>query len=239
MFRVMFIALSLTLWPVQHAIAQSSSHVALCGDFSKTSDPTIDDEQEKTCIGGLLGVASRDGCKLNLQLENGTTKTYEDRSETCGLPDDQQDQSQQYRLLAWLPEHHMFIVWVGWYESAGTLFVSSRNGKQQSAWTGLHFTPDGSAIAEINDQDGGASADYSIAIWDLDGDPVRLLFKRDPTTYESWQFQGWRGSSTALATITKHVPASNGRLVTFAAEITRDRSNKWSVSISNRPQQRN
>ena len=211
----MRIGLLLGLLALTSLSAHAEPALLACGHFSGAGvEP--DHETERLCLAKLTGRVWREPCALRLRLDSGAVKTYRERSSACGLDPEHEVDHESYALLAWFPRAHTYLLHMTTYEAVATRFVSSRTGVQQSAGVGLHVSPDGQTVAELNETE---EKDQAV-IWTLKGEAVRTVPRPAPDHYHAWSFEGWDGPDRVLASL-RQEPLGPGR-TPQSAEITRD-----------------
>ncbi len=122
-------------------------------------------EAEAGVVALTKGTARREADTLILTREDGRTVPLADtpacRRENADV------HCVRYRLAAWLPSRHAFVVDVLRYEGGSYLLIDARSGDRLEIASPPHFTPDGTRFATF-DGDEENAAD-GIRIWAAHG----------------------------------------------------------------------
>jgi len=160
---------------------------------TKSQAPILCDskDQSKTddCLPLFKGLATQDGDKLQLNLENGKTKTYTSNRKACDADDG--GKCINFKIVGFYPRIQSLLVAVGYYEEAGYELVSRRTGKVLQISSIPQFSPNGKFFISVDQSDLG-DRKYDLAIWSAATDPPSLAFKYKAKQYEHWEFVDWQ-----------------------------------------------
>ncbi len=118
-------------------------------------------EAEAGVLALAKGVARRERDTLILTREGGRTVELAD-TPTCGR-ENYDVHCVRYRLAAWLPSRHAFVVDAVRYEGGSYLLIDARSGNRLEIASPPHFSPDGTHFATFDsDEESGADG---IRIW--------------------------------------------------------------------------
>lgn len=168
-------------------------------------------QSEPAVLALAKAVARRDKDRLILSREDGRAVELVD-ARPC-LPEGGDTQCTSYRLAAWLPSRHAFVVDVRRYEGGHYLLIDARSGERLEIASPPHFSPDGTRFATFDgDEDGG--------------DGIRVWAARGQGFISEWSLQSgaefvrWDGNDRLLV--------KNGKRTDV---ILRSRSG-WTLQIS-------
>jgi len=151
-------------------------------------------EAEAGVLALTRGAARREADTLILTRENGRTVSLAD-TPTCQR-EDYDVHCARYRLAAWLPSRHAFVVDVLRYEGGSYLLIDARSGDRLGIASPPHFTPDGTRFATF-DSDEENAAD-GIRIWVAHGQG----FVSEWNLQQSAEFVRWDGDDRLLVNVT-------------------------------------
>jgi hypothetical protein len=177
------------------------------------------DRSEEACLAQLKGVASRNGKMLNIVLRDGTTRSYVTR-----LPEDlpdQEDQSVEYKLTGYFPEHQLLLIETGYWEGAEWIVLRLDDGVETKVHSPPHYSPHRDWLFSVCSSDGPSGCGNGMDIV-----PTRRDLKRGPWTYlvpdddyTFYEFTGWDGDDRVKLVATfkvadkmKSLPASVERV---------------------------
>ena len=168
-------------------------------------------QAEPAVLAPAKAVARRDKDTLILSREDGRTVEMVD-ARPC-LPAGGDTQCTSYRLAAWLPSRHAFVVDVRRYEGGHYLLIDTRSGQSIEIAAPPHFSPDGIRFATFDgDEDGG--------------DGIRIWVAHGQSFVSEWNLQSgalfvrWDGNERLLVKTEKR-----------AGAIVKSRSG-WTLQIS-------
>jgi len=126
------------------------------------------DDSDAAALATLPGMASRDGGILRLKIGKDHTYKLTDCTDqpACGA-----DDTRVHRLVAWWPQHRLYIVAVGLYEEGAAYLIDERDGRTLAMVAPPVLSPSGrQAIALSSNMMSGVD----LEIIDLTRDPPVL-----------------------------------------------------------------
>ena len=182
------------------------------------SDGKID---EGKCLKSLAGMATRDGDRLRLRLENGQTKTFTTTHQACeaGI----YEKCLIYSLQGYFARHRHFLIDVGFLNHGGTTFlVSARTGKHIRLDAVPHYSPSGKRLAAVSASEG--DEENSIEIWSTTGDLPRSEWRYTVPEgeYALYEFAGWDGDDRLKMTVTTRIGGKLHKSLPVEAVHTRE-----------------
>ena len=195
---VIFFALCLVLFPAAAEADRDTEDKQLYWAEQSAYDHNPD--LESSALLTASGRARRDGDTLYLTPSEATEYILTDSSD-----DDCEKQitnCETYRLAAYLPTRHAFLVIVGYYEGRSWALVDDRTGEVTDLPGVPHFSPDDQRlfVSDMSLSDGGRN----IAIWRRDGRTWAVEWSRDPvagaTSGDGYfcGFVSWKGDRIDL-----------------------------------------
>ena len=173
-----------------------------CGQSNMAAAQPPSSEAE--AIATTKGLAQRDGLLLTLQPAKGAAVTFVDEDQ-CGNDDKPADVAHclVYRLNAYLPEHHAFIVRNGAYETESYSWVSDQTGATAVIEGIPHYAPNGNRFVVATPNEGAGF--NGIQLWRMEnGLPVRE-WQYVPKEYALYDFAAWDGNTTIQFTASTYV----------------------------------
>ena len=125
-------------------------------------------DSDAVLLATLPGMASRDGGILRLKLAGDRTYKLTDCTDqpACGA-----DDTRVHRLVAWWPQHRLYIVSVGLYEEGAAYLIAERDGQTLMTVAPPVLSPSGRrAIALVSNLMSGVDLEFL----DLARDPPLL-----------------------------------------------------------------
>jgi hypothetical protein len=126
-------------------------------------------DSDAAVLATLPGMASRDGGVLRLKLAGDRTYRLTDCTDqpACGA-----DDTRMHRLVAWWPQHRLYVVSVGLYEEGAAYLIAERDGQTLMTVAPPVLSPSGrQAIALVSNLMSGVDLEFL----DLARDPPVLL----------------------------------------------------------------
>jgi hypothetical protein len=184
---------------------------------------------ESPCILQTKSLAVRRGRSLRLAFRDGTARTYVDSS-TKACQSGPYENCRQYLLYDYFPEHKLFLVNVGYYESEDWLLVRQLNGKEEKVVAPPRYSPNKKWLASVYWTEGTDDGNNGIDIVSTSANQAQRSFHYRPSEYELWEFVAWDGDDRLSLTVTWRV-GNNPELVTWPAEVIRVKGewqlNRW------------
>jgi hypothetical protein len=214
------VAASVLLALVAPLSARPSSRKAADATQTRTELQTrtrcehYDDASERACFAQTGNIASRQGSRLDLKLDNGKTKSFTSTFDAC--EGGQAGACVSYRLAGYFPAHRLVLIDVAAIEGGHWLLVSRRSGNETRLEAPPNFSPGGNRFISVSASEVGENG---IDIWS-NSDPPKLEWRyRVPEDeYALYRFTEWRGDDRVMMTVLALV----GRdLKTLPAEVVR------------------
>jgi len=205
-WRVRGCALALTaLWLSAlpgSLLAQSASPTTPVRDVL-CHDQHDGNNRESICLKQLGAIASRRGNDLRLKLANAATRAFTTTQKACD--DGDHAKCKDFRLSAYYPRHHLFLVARNSTEGGDFLLISARTGKELQLDEIPHFSPSGKRMAAVSASE--SYNDNSIEIWTTgDNLPKREWRHEVPNDkYELYEFESWDGDDRLKMRVTLRI----------------------------------
>ena len=191
---------------------------------------------EKACIARAKSSAVRRGGELRLKFDNGASKTYKDNLSKAACEQGPYERCRQYVLYDYFPQHGLFLVHVGYFESQEWLLVGKLDGKEEQIVAPPAYSPNKKWLASVYWTEGPDDGNNGVDIVSTSNRGERAFHYR-PKEYELWNFVRWDRDDRLLLEVTWHVgndPAL--KQVTWPAEAVRVngkwRLNRWAPRAS-------
>jgi hypothetical protein len=162
---------------------------------SSPFSPTV----EKACIAQANSSAVRRGRELRLKLGNGASKVYRDEVACEKGP---YERCKRYVLYDYFPDHKLFLVNVGYYESDEWFLVGQLDGKEQQIVAPPGYSPSRKWLASVYWTEGPDDGNNGIDIVAADFSSTDPAFHYRPEGYELWEFVRWDGDDRLLLKVT-------------------------------------
>lgn len=143
---------------------------------------------------------SREGDRLTLRVRSGSVKSYADRPECMNI--EQESKCEKFRLVAYAPSRHLFVVAHAGYETVRYIVVDDATGDETSLRALPLFSPSGDHILVLNIDD--ERLGFAMQLWARSGHKFDLKWTAapfahaTPTSMTTYRLLGWN-SEKALA----------------------------------------
>jgi hypothetical protein len=162
-----------------------------------SSEKRIDVYPEKVCLDALKSLAKRKERVLELTLEDGRTKPFQDEPPNPECQHEGCPWEVYYRLIGFYPKHRIYVVREFLSEATDDIIVGMKictncvqGGIQNFNLNGLaHFSPAGDYVVGIEDGVAAMSSDTGITILSLNFDILSKVFNL--YNGDNWEFVGW------------------------------------------------
>lgn len=205
--------------PPRDGICEHPKVVFEHGSPRYESDP-YSRSYEKQCILYSKSFAARRGGELRLSFANGTTRTYKDNqsAKACeqGGP---YESCKRHMLFDFFPEHDLFLIEIGYYESQEWRLVRRLNGKEERIVAPPRYSPRKKWLAAVSwneGDDGNNGVDIVSAQFNV----ADRSFHYRPDDYELWEFVRWDGDDRLVLSV-QWRPPGKADLETWPAEAVR------------------
>lgn len=175
---------------------------------------------EAKCLSQMKGLASRNGDKLRLVLNDGKIKTISSNSRAC--EDGDAGKCLEYRLAAYYPAQQLFVIDEGAYESSAAIVVNAQTGAITRMEDRPHMAPGRDRLVVAFSSEAWET-EKNIAVYKIEKDAVRLEWSYKAKGYEMWEFGAWDVDDRIKLRVTLWVADSSGKpeLTTQDAELLR------------------
>jgi hypothetical protein len=185
---------------------------------------------EKDCIAKANSSVVRQGGELRLKFNNGASKVYKDNQSKAACDKGPYESCRRYIFYDYFPEHGLFLVNVGLYESEEWFLVSPQDGREEQVVAPPGYSPNRKWLASVYWTEGPDDGNNGIDIVPADLNPTEPAFHYRPENYELWEFVRWDGDDRLLLKVTWHEGNDpTQELVTLPAEVVR-LNGKWQLN---------
>lgn len=141
--------------------------------------------------------------ELRLTFLSGTARTYKDNRarNACEQGQGPYTSCPRYVLYDYFPEHGLFLINVGYYESEEWVLVRQLNGKEEKIVAPPRYSPDKKWLASVNWSE-GPGQNNGIDIVPTALNPALRLFHYRPKDYALFEFVRWDGSDRLAMRVT-------------------------------------
>jgi len=157
-------------------------------EASSTEQKDIYAKLEAKCLSQMKGLASRDGDKLRLVLNDGRIKTISSNSRACEDHDAQK--CLKYRLAAYYPAQQLFVIDEDAYESSAAIVVNAQTGAITHMEDRPRMAPSRERLVVAFSSEAWET-ERDIAVYKIEKDAIRLEWSYKAKDYEMWEFGAW------------------------------------------------
>ena len=151
-------------------------------EANSTEQKDIYAKLEAKCLSQMKGLASRNGDKLRLVLNDGRIKTISSNSRACEDGDAQK--CLEYRLAAYYPAQQLFVIDEAAYESSGAIVVNAQTGTITRMEDRPRMAPSRERLVVAFSSEAW-EVGRNIAVYKIEQDAVRLEWSYKAKDYEN------------------------------------------------------
>lgn len=195
----------------------------------------ISAELERKCISQTGSSAARDGRSLRLKFRDGTTRIYQDHvlddlndTDRCDLAEPYAT-CRSYELYDYFPQHELFLINVGCWESEEWHLVRQSNGEEELIVAPPRYSPDRKWLAAVHWSEGPLDAcgpddngNNGIDIVPSASDPAIPSFHYRTTSYALFEFVRWDGNDRLVTRVTLPRATQDSQDQQFPVEVVRE-----------------
>ena len=168
------------------------------------------------CLSRMKGIAVRSGDALRISLQNGKTKSLLSNNRAC--EEGNAEKCVDYRLEAYYPGLHLFVLTARLYEANSVLVVNGTTGAATNMDDSPHLSPNGERLVVAFSSEAW-STDRDIAVYRIENGALRLEWSYKAKDYEQWKFVAWDGDARIKLRVTLHGEDQSGGLTTRDADL--------------------